>query len=424
MNKPPRMVIRKKPAEGSTNGTGSIESNNNNNTESPMMASDQKKASITKPISPFTVKNKSKPLEEDQPLSQTPNKRFVCWSSKTVDKEEKATSPISYLKHPYGNQSSFKEDGENAKHMFSFLEKESIVMNSSNKLPRIKGSFMNKIDVSKRDSKAEFKLRSHTVEIKTLPPCSKTTISNMQIIEGTYGLSINFKALRSSLIFAPGSTDVSEKQYQAFCMEITQDLKEMRSKPEIKISLDDSEFETKNSDFLRSHKGFDKGKKVLFVDLDETLIHSLRDEVEKKIVMKFRPYLLKWLKEVNKDWNLVLFTAGGKNHADRLLKRVDPQKIYFKAILSNDHCSDSNVGLTKDLRSLETEDFKLKDMLLIDNRIRNLYLQPFNGIPILPFFEEENDKELKYIIPFLNRLSRKDIDIQSEVRERYGYLYK
>lgn len=423
MNKPPRMVIRKRPIEGSTNGTGSIESNNN--TESPMMASDEnKKASITKQISPFTVKSKSKPLQEDQPLPQTPNKKFVCWSSKSVDKEQKDTCPISHLKHTFTNQTSFREDVENSKHKFSFLEKESILMDSSKKLPRIKGSFMNKIEVSKRDSKVEFKLRSHTVEIKSLPPCIKTPISNLQILEGTSGVSINFKALRSSLIFAPGPSDVSEKQYQAFCMEITQDLKEMRSKPEIKISLDDSQFETKNSDFLRSHKGFDKGKKVLFVDLDETLIHSLRDQVEKKIVMKFRPYLLKWLKEVNKDWNLVLFTAGGKNHADRLLKRVDPQKIYFKAILSNDHCSDSNVGLTKDLRSLETEDFKLKDMLLIDNRIRNLYLQPFNGIPILPFFEEENDKELKYIGPFLNRLSRKEIDIQSELRERYGQLYQ
>jgi len=47
----------------------------------------------------------------------------------------------------------------------------------------------------------------------------------------------------------------------------------------------------------------------------------------------------------------------------------------------------------------------LKDIVIIDNLVHSFGLQLENGIPILEFLDNKNDKELKGIEPMLKQLA-------------------
>lgn len=52
----------------------------------------------------------------------------------------------------------------------------------------------------------------------------------------------------------------------------------------------------------------------------------------------------------------------------------------------------------------------MADMILVDNAAYSFGLQIENGIPIIPFYDNKNDQELRHLIPFLKFLSSvKDI---------------
>ena len=57
----------------------------------------------------------------------------------------------------------------------------------------------------------------------------------------------------------------------------------------------------------------------------------------------------------------------------------------------------------KDLRVIGNRD--LKDMILIDNAAYSFGFQIENGIPIIPFYDNKDDQELRHLIPYLKFLS-------------------
>ncbi len=63
-----------------------------------------------------------------------------------------------------------------------------------------------------------------------------------------------------------------------------------------------------------------KQKYVLVLDLDETLISY---DLQSKSY-ECRPYLSRFLKNVSKSWELVVFTASIKDYADKILDEIDP----------------------------------------------------------------------------------------------------
>jgi len=56
------------------------------------------------------------------------------------------------------------------------------------------------------------------------------------------------------------------------------------------------------------------------LDLDETLINY--NEITKSFAT--RPYARKFIKNISKNWELIVFTAGLKDYADKILNELDP----------------------------------------------------------------------------------------------------
>lgn len=103
------------------------------------------------------------------------------------------------------------------------------------------------------------------------------------------------------------------------------------------------------------------GEKILFLDLDETMIHSelIHDYLtctnfeelnaksssekyilfsEARIKINMRPYLYEFLEQMRGIYTLALFTSSLKDYADLIIHQFDPGDRFFKYRFYRDHC--------------------------------------------------------------------------------------
>jgi len=161
------------------------------------------------------------------------------------------------------------------------------------------------------------------------------------------------------------------------------------------------------------------GKKTLIFDMDETLIHcnespDLPCDVILPITfpngeiveagVNVRPYALEILKELSQHYEIVVFTASHACYANVVLDYLDPQEQYIHHRLFRDSCVVTEEGVhIKDLRVIGNRD--MKDMILVDNAAYSFGFQIENGIPIIPFYDNKSDQELRHLIPYLKFLN-------------------
>jgi len=166
-------------------------------------------------------------------------------------------------------------------------------------------------------------------------------------------------------------------------------------------------------------KDIHKDKKTLIFDLDETLIHCNEStSVPSDVVLpiKFphgevieaginvRPYAYDILKELSQYYEIVVFTASHSSYANVVLDYLDPQGQYIQHRLFREHCMPTEEGVyIKDLRVIGNRN--MQDMILVDNAAYSFGYQIENGIPIVPFYDNKTDQELKHLIPYLKFLS-------------------
>jgi Dullard-like phosphatase family protein len=161
-------------------------------------------------------------------------------------------------------------------------------------------------------------------------------------------------------------------------------------------------------------------RKLLLLDLDETLIHcsgDLNTEVPFQMQLTFindegipvqgllnvRPYAQEFLKTMSEIYEVVLFTASLKYYADRILKVIDPHRSFFSHVFYRESCCKTTNGkLVKDLTVFVN--VPLKDMILVDNNTYCMWPQPECGIPILNYEHNDRDSELFQLEKFLIEL--------------------
>ena len=168
-------------------------------------------------------------------------------------------------------------------------------------------------------------------------------------------------------------------------------------------------------------------KKTLVLDLDETLVHSqfgafnipsdviINIEIENElhdIHVLIRPGVKEFLEKMSKKYEIVIFTASISKYAGPLLDILDKEK-FCSFRLFREHCTLLNSSFVKDLKKLGRD---LKDVIIVDNSPMAYLLNSDNGLPILTWFDDKNDKELYKIIPILDFLS-----LVPDVRE---YIHK
>ena len=201
-------------------------------------------------------------------------------------------------------------------------------------------------------------------------------------------------------------------------------------------------------------------KKILLLDLDETLIHADFDgefENDKNIkydtIIKFlshsnekidknggklrlseneneeisvgifiRNGVYEFLSEVSKFFDVGIFTASVKEYADAVINFLDPENKFIKFRLYRNNCIRFNDCFSvKDLRILKNVD--LKNIILIDNSMYSFAAQLTNGILINSFYENKNDCELFNVLGYLINFILPAEDVR-EVNEKFFNFQK
>ena len=184
----------------------------------------------------------------------------------------------------------------------------------------------------------------------------------------------------------------------------------------------------------------EKNKKLLILDLDETLAHSdldfsLKDKIQKydtilhfnsdeekniPIPLLIRPWMKEFLDYAVQEFDLVIFTASDKQYANEIIDFIEKDKKYFKMRLYRNHCLFIEPGLyIKDLRIFS--DYKnIEDIIILDNSLFSFANQLNNGILITSFFSDLNDTFLENVKCYLEYIKiQKDIRLMNKESFRF-----
>lgn len=171
------------------------------------------------------------------------------------------------------------------------------------------------------------------------------------------------------------------------------------------------------SSFLPRKQSTDHHKKVLVLDLDNTLVCSnstsftdhphqntiniaLPHEQAKTIYFITRPYLDEFFKTTSELYEIVIFTASVEHYAKPLIDVIDTMNVCGHR-LYRDKCTVVNGNYVKDLKRLGRD---LKDVIIIDDSAYSFSFNKHNGLAIKSFQGEHNDTELQKLIPLLKYL--------------------
>lgn len=167
-------------------------------------------------------------------------------------------------------------------------------------------------------------------------------------------------------------------------------------------------------------------KKILLLDLDETLIHAdfenlspNHDEIisfnadgnEVFVGIILRPGVFEFLENLRKIFDIYIYTASKKEYADAVVDLLDPENKIFKGRFYRENCLNINNQLfVKDLSIFGEEN--ISKIILIDNSFYSFMNQISNGILVNSFYFDKNDTELLSVMNYLIGYVEKAADVR------------
>lgn len=155
-------------------------------------------------------------------------------------------------------------------------------------------------------------------------------------------------------------------------------------------------------------------KKTVFLDLDETLVHSRTDpppdhydftvhpSIDGRVVPFYvlkRPGADELLRAAAAVFEVVVFTAGLREYASLVLDRLDPAGELIAHRLYRDSCREMEGKLVKDLAGVGRA---LNRAVLVDDNPNAYVLQPENALRVTPFSNDLGDRELSKVMKFFD----------------------
>ncbi|KAF7635155.1 FCP1 homology domain-containing protein [Meloidogyne graminicola] len=175
-------------------------------------------------------------------------------------------------------------------------------------------------------------------------------------------------------------------------------------------------------------------RKIMVLDLDETLIHSHHDGLIRPTVkpgtppdfiirvtidnqpvrffVHLRPHVEFFLSIVSCWFDLVIFTASMEIYGASVADKLDQGRGILQRRYFRQHCTQDYNGYTKDLSAVHPD---LSSIFILDNSPAAYRNYTQNAIPIKSWFSDPSDTCLLNILPFLDALR-----LTSDVRSILG----
>ena len=165
-------------------------------------------------------------------------------------------------------------------------------------------------------------------------------------------------------------------------------------------------------------------KKLLVLDLDETLIHATKEVVESydfkvgDFFVNKRSHLDEFLSFCNENFDIVVWTSSTKNYADKIIDNIFPDN-HLSLLLTREDCvqfrdiSKDEIVWIKDLKKLKRRGHSLDNIVVVDDSPEKLQRNYGNLIQVKPFFSGEDDELLllkEYLKQIINEENIRNIE--------------
>lgn len=148
-------------------------------------------------------------------------------------------------------------------------------------------------------------------------------------------------------------------------------------------------------------------KRILILDLDETLIFSVKERLNhpesfiyNDYYVYLRPNLSWFLNNIKTHYKIGIWSVADDEYVEQIVKKIIPKDIDLEFIWSRSWISpDSFDGkqYIKKMTELAHLGYKLDELLLIDDNEKNITINSPYSILIKPFKGNPKDKELQKI---------------------------
>ena len=118
--------------------------------------------------------------------------------------------------------------------------------------------------------------------------------------------------------------------------------------------------------------------------------------------IQVRPGFHNYLQEMDKHYEVVIFTACLPRYGDLILDQLDPAKVISQR-LYREHCSLKESVFVKDLSMLGR---RMEDVILLDNSPNSYIWQPQNALPISSWYGDYQDTEFAKLSGLFVKLSQ------------------
>eukprot|EP00613_Pedinella_sp_CCMP2098_P064039 CAMPEP_0171989980 /NCGR_PEP_ID=MMETSP0993-20121228/276688_1 /TAXON_ID=483369 /ORGANISM="non described non described, Strain CCMP2098" /LENGTH=488 /DNA_ID=CAMNT_0012642977 /DNA_START=101 /DNA_END=1567 /DNA_ORIENTATION=+ len=134
-----------------------------------------------------------------------------------------------------------------------------------------------------------------------------------------------------------------------------------------------------------------------------------------KCLVNKRPRVDWFLEQVSSRFDTYVMTAGTRDYAEPLLDVLDPNRV-LKGRFYRDSCVFHEGHYFKDLRLVDEDP---RRVLLVDNNPASFVLCPANGIPVVSFYDDPQDRGLEGVLAVLLQLEA-ERDVRRPLRQMYG----
>jgi len=163
-----------------------------------------------------------------------------------------------------------------------------------------------------------------------------------------------------------------------------------------------------------------RGAKTLVISLESLIFNTLQpledadfiinvevDEIVYQVHVKKRPGIEKFLSEVAKDYEIIIWTSRAQ-YVNSCIDQIDTQKVVSYRLF-REHCKKVDDGVVKDISLIGRP---LKRTILIDDDPRNYLYKSKNSIPMHPWKGNSEDAELVNLLPLLTKKVKECNDVR------------
>jgi CTD small phosphatase-like protein 2 len=177
-------------------------------------------------------------------------------------------------------------------------------------------------------------------------------------------------------------------------------------------AVDQQQLTAKHLNFTRKTEH----TKLVVFDLDETLVHCSDNsnaqgpDIRLPITLptgediiagvNIRPFAKECLMSASTNFEVAIFTASHQCYADAVLDHLDPTQSMISHRFYRDNCVFIEGTYIKDLRVFGST-CDMADIVIIDNSVYSFAYQLDNGIPIISWYDNQEDQELKNLMEYL-----------------------